>query len=101
MATADFYYKAWQKDPDELSDFTTDWSDQERQDWTTDPIAASEWFIDEGTATISGTPSFTGTVATVKLAGGKNAERNVVRNRVTSTGGNIFDRSFVIGVREF
>ena len=99
MATATQYYEAWLKDPDERSTRTTDWSDVTVQDWTADPIQLSTWTIDEGTVQTEA-DTFLGTVATVTFSNGANAERSVIRNRVTTVAGNIFDRSFVIGVRE-
>ena len=100
MATATLYHEAWSKDPDERSTRTSDWADVTYQDWTADPIQSSTWIVDEGSVQTEA-DSFLGTVVTVTFSNGANAERSVLRNRVTTQNGNIFDRSFVIGVREF
>ena len=100
MATATLYHEAWLKDPDERSTRTSDWADVTYQDWTADPIQSSTWTVDEGTVQTEA-DAFTGTVVSVTFSNGANAERSVLRNRVTTVAGNIFDRSFVIGVREF
>ena len=100
MATATIFHQAWLKDPDERSTRTSDWADVTYQDWTADPIQSSTWIVDEGSVQEESS-TFSGTVVEITFSNGTNAERSVIRNRITTQNGNIFDRSFVVGVREF
>jgi len=95
--------KVFTKDPDEVLDYSFDWSE-----WlsTGDTIAASEWFIDDVAAPTSGLvfsltllPSFTDDTTTAWLDDGVIGVNYYLTNRVTTVDKRIADRTALIKVR--
>ena len=93
--------RTFTKDPDEVLDYSFDWSE-----WlsTGDTIAASEWFIDDIVPTEGlilsedYLPSFTDTTTTVWLDNGVIGQRHYLTNRITTADGRIADRTVIIKV---
>jgi hypothetical protein len=89
------------KDPDSKVDYKMDWSAYMAA-LGNDTIMQSEWLV-VGSMVIASSPgpSFTDTETTVWIeGGGAVGESNTITNRVTTAGGRIEDRSFVLTVAE-
>lgn len=86
------------KDPDADLDFKRDWAD-----WLAavdDTIESSEWILPVGLELGEGGQSYDATTATIWIKGGTTGQRYSVTNRITTAGGRIDDRTFVIVIRE-
>lgn len=83
------------KDPDEVLDYTVDWSN-----WlaTGETISTSTFTPDAGITKDSETNG--NTAGTVWLSGGTAGESYSVTNRITTTDSRTAERSFVIDVAE-
>lgn len=86
------YDETFVKDPDEVLDYTRVW------DLDGDTIATSTFLVPTGLTKDSETND--ATTATVWLSGGTAFRTYIVTNRITTTGGRTFDRSWIIFVRE-
>jgi hypothetical protein len=82
------------KDPNDVLDYTIDWS----KFLGSDTIATSIWIVPAGITKNSN--SNTTTLATVWLSGGTAGETYQVTNRITTAGGRTKDKSFSIYVAE-
>lgn len=81
------------KDPDEVLDFSIDWSEQIGDD----TIVNSVWSTPAGITEDS--TSSAGKVSTIWLSGGTDGEAYVIGNRITTAGGRTFDSDITILVR--
>lgn len=75
------------KDPDELLDYSIDWTDR----LAGDEITTSEWIVPSGL--VKDSDSNTESMATVWLSGGDLGENYLVTNRINTVGGRIMDQS--------
>ena len=82
------------KDPDDIDDFTLQWSAVLGSE-TISAVAAA---VASGTVTL-GTPSISTTSTTVRVSGGTDGERAQVRQRITTSGGRQLDETMVFDVR--
>jgi len=89
------------KDPDSKLDYTIDWS-RYLYNLGGDIINQSEWLVTDGDVQIvtSPAPSYTDDTATVWLEGGTVGTSCTITNRITTAGGRIEDRSFVLTISE-
>ena len=85
---------SFQKDPDEVLDFTFNWSDV----LDGDEIVTSSWTRDSGDATIASQTNTVST-ATVWLSGGTDTTDTLVRNRITTNGGRTYEETLRVQVR--
>lgn len=89
--------RTFTKDPDEVLDYTFDWSG-----WlsTGDTVADSSWFVDDDDLVISTDylPSFTSDTTTVWLEEGVLGTKYRLTNRVTTADGRIADRTVIIKI---
>jgi len=77
------------KDPDEVLDYSIDWSAQMAADG--DTIASAEWIVPAELT--KGAEVVTGNIVTVWLSGGTAARSHFVTSRITTTAGRVMDRS--------
>ena len=85
--------KAVVKDPDEVLDFTFDWTNQLASGAT---ISTSTWSPETGiTAADQGV---SGLKTTVRLSGGSDGTDYIVTNRITDNGAQTLERSFHVKV---
>ncbi len=85
---------AFVKDPGARLDYQVDWTD-----WLgTDTITTSAWSVPAGLT--KETEAFEAAVATVWLSGGTAQTDFTVTNAVTTAGGRVDQRSFLVRVRE-
>ena len=85
--------QVFEKDPDALKDYTINWGDN----WLgTDTLATSIWDIESGIREVSDT--FDDDEATVWISGGVVGQTYTLRNRITTAGGRIDDRSIYIRI---
>jgi hypothetical protein len=83
-----------QKDPNDIADYALSWATQ----LGTDTITGSSWIVPTGIT--ADDDSSTDTTATVRLSGGTAGEEYEITNRVVTAGGQQFDCSLRIYVRE-
>lgn len=91
---------AWPtKDPDDVLDYTLDWSQRLVQG---DDILSSVWFTDSSTSPglEIDSDSFDANSSTVWLSGGIPGTTYLVTNRVTTAGTRIMDQSVKLKVKE-
>ena len=88
------YDATFTKDPDEVLDFTRDWSPF----LGTDTIASSAFVVPTGLT--KGLETNDTTTATVWLSGGTNHAVYIVTNRITTAAGRTADRSWLITIGE-
>lgn len=81
------------KDPNEVLDFTIDWSET----LGADTISSSSWIVPSGITEDSDTN--TATTTTIWLSGGTEDERYSLVNRIVTLGGRTFDQTVRIRVR--
>lgn len=84
------------KDPDASLDFAVDWSD-----WLLgegDTGASAVWIVPDGLTKVA--ESFTGGKHTIRLSGGTEGADYALTSRVTTTGGEVDDRTLRITVRQ-
>jgi hypothetical protein len=84
------------KDPDEILDYAVDWTD-----WLTgenDTAASANWIVPTGLTQVS--TSLASGKATIRLSGGTDGSDYAVTCRLTTTGGEIADRTLRITVRQ-
>ena len=80
--------RPWVKDPDAARTFGLNWAT-----WLDgDTLSTSAWSVVSGTVIIDSSTSNT-TVASVKLSGGTDREKCVLRNRITTAAGEGADRT--------
>ncbi|MDX0141086.1 hypothetical protein GOC46_30410 [Sinorhizobium meliloti] len=77
------------KDPNEVKDYSLDWSDLLGGD---DTITASTWTV-SGTGVMIDESSFTDTATTVWLSAGTLGATYNLLNRVTTSGGRTYDQT--------
>ena len=83
------------KDPNAVLDYAIDWSK-----WLAgDQIGESQWTV-TGTDLTASDETNTQTTATVWLAGGAAGQSYTVTNRITTQGGRIDERSFIVQVQD-
>lgn len=80
------------KDPDEILDYSFDWS----RVLDGDTISASVWTVPTGLTSV--TTSKTPTTTTVWLGGGTLGGAYTLTNRVTTAGSRVFERSASIRI---
>ncbi len=87
------------KDPDEFLDYDVDWTDLLAPD--VDAIATSEFLVEAGDVVIADdpAPSVTGSVTKVWLSGGTLGNTARILNRITTTGGRIWDQTMRLRIR--
>lgn len=98
-------YKWPNLDPNEIEDFSVDWSRFLR---TGDTISSVDWFINGTQVTSYGQvenltmvqPTNTTTVATIRLTGGTAGNKYKITCRITTADGLRYDRTINIAVRE-
>ena len=100
-------YKWPNKDPDEIADFSVDWS----RFLKTDTIASVEWLAEDTLLAINVSlnglsneiiliqPTNTDTVATARFAGGVDGKRYKITCRVTTADTKVFERNILLRVR--
>lgn len=84
------------KDPDEILDYTIDWSAR----LVTDTIATSVWILDVGITET--TQSFTNTPpqsTTIWLSGGTLGASHAITNRITTNGGRTMDQTVKLKIK--
>lgn len=81
------------KDPDETEQYGVDWSDK----LGADTIGSVAWQVPAGLNNVAS--SNVGLVSYIKLSGGTAGADYTVTCRLTSNGGLVLDRSFVVQVR--
>lgn len=82
------------KDPDELLDYTLDWSGRLAGD---DTIATSVWTVPSGITNED--EEKTGTSTTLWLSGGTEGQSYSFLNRVTTAGGRIMDQTVTLKLK--
>ena len=82
------------KDPDEVLDYSIDWSD--RLDG--DTIVSSTWEIVSGTV-VEGVNTRTSETTTVWLSGGAAGENAEIHNRIVTAAGRTMDQTVYLRVR--
>jgi predicted alpha/beta-hydrolase family hydrolase len=85
------------KDPDEVKDYSIDWSAMLSAD--SDTIETSSWVVASGAGLSIDSSSNTDTAATVWLSGGTAAVTYELRNRVITTGGRTYDQTIRLKVK--
>ena len=100
-------YKWPNKDPDEIADFSVDWS----RFLGTDTIASVVWLAEDTLLTINVSlnglsneiiliqPTNTDTVATARFASGVDGKRYKITCRITTADGKVFERNIFLRVR--
>ncbi|MDX0654222.1 hypothetical protein GOL39_18295 [Sinorhizobium medicae] len=83
------------KDPDEVKDYSLDWSAL----LVDDTISASTWTLASGVGLTIGASSNTDTLSTVWLSGGTAGVNYELLNRVVTTGGRTYDQTVKLKVR--
>jgi hypothetical protein len=83
------------KDPNDVRDFTIDWSGALVG---SDTITTSTWSAESGVTVVTSTK--TNTTTTVWLSGGTDGEGYSVTNRIVTVGGRTLDQSLYVIVRE-
>jgi hypothetical protein len=84
------------KDPDEVLDYSIDWSQRLDDDTITD----SDWSISEGTGTLEIDSVSSGSqTSTVWLSAGSDGDRYTLVNRITTAAGRTMDQSVRIRIR--
>jgi hypothetical protein len=84
------------KDPDATLDFAVEWTD-----WLAgenDTGASAVWIVPAGLTKVS--ESFVGGKHTIRLSGGTDGSDYAVTSRITTTGGEVDDRTLRITVRQ-
>ena len=102
-------YKWPDKDPDEIADFSVDWS----RFIPNDTLSAVKWFVDDANGTkeeVSATeivnglqfvsPTLSGKVATARFSLGTNNVRYKVTCQITTGNGLVFERAIFLKVKE-
>lgn len=79
------------KDPDEIKDYSFDWSDV----LGVDTISTSTWSVAAGTGLIINTPAASNTATTTKFwaSGGTLGQTYQMLNRIVTAGGRTYDRT--------
>jgi hypothetical protein len=80
----------WEKDPDEELDFTIDWGTNILTP-DADAIETSTWITPDGITSLNETN--TDTMTTFWVGGGTLGEVYEIVNRITTTGGRIYDQT--------
>ena len=100
-------YKWPDKDPDEIADFSVDWS----RFLGTDTIASVVWLANDTVLAINVSlggenneiiliqPTNTNTVATARFVGGVNGKRYKITCRITTADSTVFERNIFLRVR--
>lgn len=83
------------KDPDDIDDFTLDWSTVLATDET---LSAATATVVAGTVAVSGAVSRVGTTTVTRLTGGAAGETADVRVRITTSTGRQIDETMRIAV---
>jgi hypothetical protein len=96
-------FEKWpEKDPDDILDYSLDWSEQLTID--TDTIESYDVAVVEGTCEVLSTPgkspSFTDTLTLVWIGGGEAGETCQIRNRIVTTEGRQYDHTRTIKIKE-
>ena len=86
------------KDPADRLDYTIDYSTQLRRE--TDTIAGSTWTVPAGLTFNPAEASFSTTAATAWISGGTAGTDYIVTNRITTTEGRVYERSFTLRVKD-
>lgn len=90
------------KDPDDILDYSLDWSEQMEID--TDTISAYEVIIEQGTVEVDDSlghgTSFDDTSTLVWLTGGTAGEECLVVNRITTAEGRQYDHTRKLRIKE-
>ena len=83
--------KSWAapKDPDEIKDYTVDWSPL----LGSDTLSGSTWDIVNGSGLTIAADSRSDTETVVWVSGGTDGATYDLRNRVTTTGGRTYDQT--------
>ena len=84
---------------DETTTLQVDYAKNLEKISSTATISTSTWIDDSGNITVD-SESETATVATVTISGGNHGQRVFLENAVTTNGGDVIKRAFVIQVRE-
>lgn len=84
------------KDPDDVLDYSIDWSDVLAADG--DTIAGVAWTFPAGISKQS--ESVEGSATFVWISGGQDGSRYAIGCRVTTAGGRIYDRTIALSVRQ-
>ena len=89
------------KDPDASLDMGFDWSNWLGTDsgGNDEVIIASRWFCDDNVVRLSA-EEFTDTTASVRISGGTAGETYYVTNRITTSVGQIDDRTIRVSCQE-
>lgn len=88
--------KKFSQDPDEVLDYTLDWSE-----WLVDgDVISSATASGDAGLTVGGTVSFTTTTTTVWLSGGSAGSSYDVAVHVVTAGGREGDRSITLQIKE-
>ena len=90
--------KGYEKDPDDVLDYTLDWS-KYLANLSNDTISTSTWSEDSGGITIDSSTNTT-TKSTVFLSGGNEGEQYTVENLITTAGGRTVKRAIVVEISE-
>ena len=88
-------YKFPAKDPDDVLDYSIDWT--ARLD-DSDTILTSDWSVTDGDVVID-SQSMSGPKTIVWLSGGTDATASVLLNRVVTQGGRTMDQSVSIKIK--
>lgn len=91
-------YATHLKDPEAVLDYRADWSKWLAKADPNDTIVSSSWSVPSGITQDSA--SFTTTTTTIWLSGGTAGRSYDVRNRITTAGGRVDDRTIRINVQE-
>jgi hypothetical protein len=83
------------KDPNAVIDYTVDWGD-----WLAsgETISVSAWTVPTGIT--EDASSNTSTTATIRLTGGTAGENYDIANKITTSGGEIDERTFTVIMAE-
>lgn len=97
MAYADQPIFTFNKDPDATRDISLDWSTYLANLVTTgQTISASVWTVQSGITKVS--DSNTTTTTTIRISGGTADETYILANKITTSGGEIDERSITVNV---
>lgn len=82
------------KDPDEVLDYTIDWSDRLGEG---DAVDTSTWFVPSGLTQEN--EEVTTTTTVLWLSGGTLGQTYTILNRITTTGGRTMDQSVNLKIK--
>jgi hypothetical protein len=83
--------RTFRKDPDEVLDYTVNWSQRLQANET---ISSSDWIVDSGIT--EDKRSMSSTSATIWLSGGSTGTSYTLINRVQTSVGRVYEQHFVI-----